>query len=207
MVDYYLARISEFIKEEMTAAQRAGAVAIIAFVVLGWLFSLQQSRYAAKPELIPVMKKAGAKQKQTKLLVHVAGEVKSPGLYELPEGQRVADAIKIAGGKNEVSDLDALNLAEPLMDGMKITVPAIAVTPGIEDSSKPAANDMQSLVNINNAGENDLDELPGIGPATAKKIIDFRNSNGRFKSIEDLKNVKGIGQKKFEELKGKVTIY
>lgn len=210
MIDYYIARCGEFIKEELTAGQKAGAIILLILIGAGWFFSNQQDNDIIASKLVPVDKEGVKETRQRKLFVHVAGQVSTPGLYELVEGKRVMDAIKLAGGPSPNSDLDAINLAEPLTDGMKITVPdrSQAVEAPTAVAGKNSGNTSErSMVNINTAGESELDSLPGVGPATAKKIMDHRQSAGKFKSIDDLKNVKGIGAKKFEELKDKITIY
>lgn len=210
MIDYYIARCSEFIKEELTAVQKAGAIVLLLLIGAGWFFSNQQSRDIVESKLIPVNNQKTNEERQRKLFVHTAGQVNSPGLYELVEGRRVMDAIKLAGGPAPNADLDAINLAEPVTDGMKITVPdksPAVETPTTVDSGNSGGTSAQSMVNINTANESELDSLPGVGPATAKKIMDHRQSAGRFKTIDGLKNVKGIGAKKFEELKSKITIY
>lgn len=210
MIDYYIARCGEFIKEELTAVQKAGAIVLLLLTGAGWFFSNQQNRGIVESKLVPVNTPETKAERQRKLFVHTAGQVNSPGLYELVEGKRVMDAIKLAGGPAPNADLDAINLAEPLTDGMKITVPdksPAVETPATVDSGNSGGTSAQSTVNINTANESELDSLPGVGPATAKKIMDHRQSAGRFKTIDDLKNVKGIGAKKFEELKDKITIY
>jgi competence protein ComEA len=140
------------------------------------------------------------------IVVHITGEVNKPGVIELEEGKRIIDAIKTAGGATSKANLTQINLAYVLKDGMKIYIPNIEdknieyITTNIGDS------DDKEKININLANEKDLQKLPGIGTSTAKKIIKYREENGEFKNIEDIKNVKGIGESKYEEIKEKIEI-
>lgn len=142
-----------------------------------------------------------------RIYVHVGGAVRSPGLYQLPEGARVDDAVQAAGGVLEDADLDALNLAARVKDGDKVLVPSRDGAGEAPAGGGGAAGGMAGgLVNLNTATLADLETLPGIGPALAQRIIDFRQSNGGFRTVEDLLEVPGIGAKKFEELKDHVTV-
>lgn len=155
------------------------------------------------------------------VVVHVDGAVEKPGLYKLPPNSRVNDAIEQAIALPD-ADLSALNLAQLLEDGRKLVVPRKNVQAAVEPNagitqptmnsgalqSKAAAPAPQQngLVNINTAGAAELDTLPGIGPAIAERIIQHRQANGPFATIEDLKNVPGIGDKKFADLQHKITV-
>lgn len=141
------------------------------------------------------------------LVVHVDGAVAAPGVYELPPGSRANDAVLAAGGVVEGADTSLLNLAAPLADGEKVHVPLAGeavVTPstGERAASEPAAGP----VNLNTAGVEELDALPGVGEATARAIIEDRERNGPFSSPEDLMRVSGIGEKKFEKLEAMVCV-
>lgn len=138
------------------------------------------------------------------ICVDIGGAVRSPMLAELPEGSRVEDAIKAAGGLTEDADIENINRAEFLNDGDKIFIPKSEVDEEGNPVSDPGTEG--SKVNINTADSAQLQTLNGVGPVTAQKIIDYRSSNGRFASIEDIKNVSGIGDKTFEELKDDITI-
>lgn len=140
------------------------------------------------------------------IFVDIGGAVDSPMLAELPDGSRVEDAIVAAGGLTEDADLTGINRAEFLTDGEKIYIPAFEqsseVNTGNTDTgSTQSASVTTGKVNINTADSEALQTLNGIGPATAQKIIDYRASNGRFKTIEDIKNVSGIGEKTYDKLK------
>lgn len=143
------------------------------------------------------------------ITVHIMGEVKYPGVVVLKNNARIIDAIEAAGGETEDADLNRLNLACILNDGDKIYVPNknekdfefnMAT---LEGETK---KDKQAITNINTATAEELTKLPGIGEATANKIIEYRKQNGKFKAIEELKNVPGIGDSKFENLKDKIKI-
>lgn len=138
--------------------------------------------------------------------VYVCGEVKKPGLVTLTEGQRVADAVNAAGGVIETADIDRINMAAFLEDGMQVRVPERVG--GFSDGVQSAVSgkNAEGKINLNTAGEKELQELPGIGPAMSARIIEYRETNGAFQSIEDVKKVRGIGNAKFEKMKDKVTI-
>jgi competence protein ComEA len=173
----------------------------------------------ARPKTTSVsLESPTAKPDATKLIyVHVGGAVRRPGLYRVPIGARVDDAVRLAGGASEVAELDALNLAAKVKDGDKVLVPQRGApgpnhgAPGAPATGGAAAGGGTSaggapVVNLNSATVADLETLPGIGPALAQKIISYRDEKGGFRRIEDLLEVPGIGPKKFEELKTHVTV-
>ncbi|MGB9976132.1 MAG: helix-hairpin-helix domain-containing protein [Thermovenabulum sp.] len=128
------------------------------------------------------------------IYVYVTGAVKNPGVYKLRDGDRVKDLVEIAGGLGENADLLSVNLAKKLTDEEKIHIPYVN-----ESDSGNSVKD--GRININTADETELDKLPGIGPSLAKRIIDYRNTHGPFKKIDEIKNVAGIGDKKFQDIK------
>ncbi len=151
------------------------------------------------------------------IAVHITGEVKKQGIIYLEKGSRVADAIKKAGGETKDADLSQINLAYILQDGQKIYVPNkndkisqyITEKSGnndTEENTTSNSNKEDKKVNINTANQSELDQLPGIGPSIAQKIIEYREENGNFKNIQELQNVKGIGNAKYEEIKDNVTV-
>lgn len=150
-----------------------------------------------------------------KIKIHIIGEVKMPGIYELESGSRIQDAIIAAGGETENAELDEVNLAYEIEDGQKICIPSIfeEVNAYIyNDSGKNVIIDNENelnsnaKVNINKASSEELQQINGVGPSLAEKIILYREQHGKFKSIEELKNVSGIGDKKYEVLEEYVTI-
>ncbi len=146
--------------------------------------------------------------------VHIIGAVPRPGLYEFAEGARVQDAIDAAGGILTEANVDAINLAALLEDGQQLDIPytdgiaATEVTTVDLPSSTvvPTSASDADLVNINTATLEELDTLPGIGPTTAQKIIDYRTVNGPFATIEDIMSVSGIGVSTFENIKASITV-
>ncbi|MDQ4144282.1 MAG: helix-hairpin-helix domain-containing protein [Actinomycetota bacterium] len=146
------------------------------------------------------------------ILVHVAGAVNRPGLYEMPAGARIADAIDLARGPKPSADLGALNLAEPLSDGQKIDVPrrgedletVAPTTPGTAPT--PGAAPTAATVDLNTADQATLETIPGVGPVTAQAIITYRTEVGAFESIDQLLEVSGIGPATLESIRPYVTI-
>ena len=142
------------------------------------------------------------------LVVDVCGAVARPGVYHLPDGARVCDLITAAGGAAPGAEMAGVNLAAKLADGQQVVVPKkgqAAVAGGAGSASSGAAGSA-APVNLNTASLEQLDALPGVGPSTAQKIIDYRTANGSFHSVDDLKNVSGIGDAKFQALKDLVTV-
>ena len=137
-----------------------------------------------------------------------AGAVARPGLYELRDGDRAIDAIAAAGGFAPEADQAQLNLARLLVDGEQIRVPAVGELPVPAPTTTGGGGTgvAGSKVNLNTADEAELDTLPGVGPATARRILEWREQNGRFSSIEDLLSVTGIGDKTFADLEQLVTV-
>jgi competence protein ComEA len=150
------------------------------------------------------------------IVVHVAGEVKNPGVYTLSNSARMIDAVLAAGGATARADLEVINLATPIMDSSQIYVPAKGAAdrpvfarpqPGVNGvQSTQSSPDTNGIVNINRASVTELDALPGVGPSTAQAIVDYRTTNGPFGSPEDLLNVKGIGPAKFDAMRKLVGV-
>ncbi len=137
------------------------------------------------------------------LYVHVFGAVTQPGLYRLAEGARVVDVVAAAGGLAAEADSAAINLARPLTDGEQLYVPAVGEAPP-DAGGQGAAGDTR--INLNTADAGELDTLPRIGPAMAERILQWREDNGRFTSVEDLLAVPGIGEKMLAGLRDLVTV-
>ncbi|QTL97940.1 hypothetical protein GM661_08090 [Iocasia frigidifontis] len=146
-----------------------------------------------------------------RIIIHIAGEVKQSGVYELPGDARVIDAVMAAGGETSYADLDSMNLASPVFDGEKIYVPSIIETK-LSDESYASGNKLSSTgassnkININKASSKELEELPGIGPSKASSIIDYRDEIGRFSDLEQLTAVSGIGEKTLQKIKNKISV-
>ncbi|GIV05508.1 MAG: hypothetical protein KatS3mg016_1083 [Fimbriimonadales bacterium] len=155
----------------------------------------------------------------TTLAVHVAGAVKQPGVYHLSPNSRVEDAIRQAGGATANADLDVLNLAETLTDGQKIYVPrkgeappptVVANAPHSTTQANLRSAKSTSAVrfplDLNTATAEQLEAIPGIGPVLAQRIVDYRRTNGRFQSVDELLEVQGIGQKRLETMRPYVVV-
>ena len=155
-----------------------------------------------------------ATEEETTIFVHVSGAVAVPGLYEVAKGSRLASAVDAAGGFAEEAQIDSVNLARILEDGEKVVVlSATDGNPAGETStaqglaeSIPAVQAGSSLVNINTASAEQLETLPGVGPSTAQRIVADRAANGSYKTIEDLKRVSGIGDKKYEAIASLICV-
>ena len=153
-------------------------------------------------------------QEKIKIKVHITGEITSPGLYELDQGSRINDLILLSGGQSENADLNKVNLAYELSDGEKIYIPSIFdedtayiyndAGENVSEKNQDFSNNTK--IDINKATAEDLQKISGIGPSLAEKITNYRNSNGKFSSIEELKNISGIGDKKFESIKEYITV-
>ena len=157
------------------------------------------SGVTAAPVAAPVRVRAGPTERP-KIVVHVAGAVRRPGLYLLPDGARVNDALERAGGPTRKANLEAVNLAAPLADGQQVlvprTVPAVA-------GGEPAVGGAGQVgpVSLSAATLEQLDSLPGVGPVTAQKILDYRAAHGAFRSVDELDSVPGIGPARIETLR------
>ncbi|MGH8910828.1 MAG: helix-hairpin-helix domain-containing protein [Egibacteraceae bacterium] len=146
---------------------------------------------------------AGLVVESEEVVVHVAGAVSAPGLYRLPGGARVSDALAAAGGPRPGAALDVLNLARPLTDGEQLLVPLEPPPGAALPTAQPAASPAKrpdGKLDLNRATADDLDELPGIGPVLAERIVSHRERTGGFRSVGQLRDVPGIGEKTFQEL-------
>jgi competence protein ComEA len=140
------------------------------------------------------------------VVVHVVGAVRRPGLYHLRTGSRIADAVRRAGGTTRKADLESINLAAPLEDGLQVVVPRKVSAPAPGSALLPGAPaEPAGPVHLNTATLEQLDTLPGVGPVTAQKIVDWRSANGAFRSVDDLDAIPGIGPARIEQLRDLVT--
>lgn len=151
------------------------------------------------------------------VIIHIAGAVKNPGVYQLKSTDRIVGAVKIAGGATEEASLDLINLAALLKDGQKIIVPYKTYSGTGEEINTNAYNFVENVyssssvsnsakININTANANMLQALPGIGPVLSERIIEYRNQNGLFGVIDDIKDVSGIAEKKYEGIKDLICV-
>lgn len=168
---------------------------------LGILFLLTRPPRGQSVKLLPA-------PTAVPLQVYVVGEVSQPGVYMLAPGSRVQDVIQMAGGFTPDANPQALNLAAFLEDGERVFVPKIidSQASGNESLTEKTSTDNPILIDINTADQSELESLPEIGPATAQEIIAYREKNGAFQSIAEIKNVSGIGPKTFEKIKEFITV-
>lgn len=144
-----------------------------------------------------------------KITVYISGQVEEPGIVTLNKGDRLATAVEKVGGATKEADLNKVNMAIKIEDEMHYIIPKIGEDSEVGSSSEPVSTDEKSnssKININKATIAELEELPGVGEATANKIINYRSENGAFKSIEEIKNVNGIGDKKYADMKDLIDI-
>jgi competence protein ComEA len=187
------------------------AVVILGAAVLAWWSRPHAEpvtpQLAATATAAPIGGTAPATTQPAELMVAVSGEVREPGLVRLPPGARVADAIEAAGGLLPGADIDHLNLARKVADGELITV-GIPPPPGepVGPSGGGNGTGAGGPINLNTATLTELETLPGIGPALAQRIIDYRTQHGPFTSVGQLRQVSGIGEARFAELEALVTV-
>lgn len=217
-IKLFFDKILSFWKDDFTPAQKIGAIILFILIFIGVAFSYGKSISKKENKIEPALIKSPKEPQKSRqhtdsfIVVHIAGAVYKPGVYKLKDGDRVIDSIKHAGGALSKADLNTLNLASKLSDGQKVYVPNIGevARQGNGGQSIQAEIGVSSIstdkVNINTATKEDLDKLPGIGPTLAERIFEFRTKNGPFKSIDDLQNIEGIGEKKLNNIKEKATL-
>lgn len=205
---------------EMNKPVKVGIVVVLAMCVCVLCFSL----FGAKPHEVEV-KKADAKElvalpegnqnAGSELYVHVAGCVQKPGMYKLERGSRLAQAVEAAGGFTDSAATESVNLARELQDGEQIVVAdknseslssLSAHNQSAAQSGSSNSGNSTGRVNINTANEQQLQTISGIGPSKAKKIIAYRDSQGPFKSVDDLSKVSGIGEKTLESIRDQICV-
>jgi competence protein ComEA len=185
----------------------AGCLALLLFIGSKLLAKPQTNAGLAPPAAAPTDTAAAA---PTVLVVDVVGAIRRPGLYRLAQGARIADAVSRAGGATPKADLALINLAAPLADGEQIVVPrrgtaALGAPAGPAGSSSAGGVPSGGQVHLSTATLEQLDTLPGIGPVTAQKILDYRQQHGAFTSVDELDAVPGIGPARLEQLKDLVA--
>jgi competence protein ComEA len=199
---------------ELTKEQLYIILGVIVVVLIGCVLGVYNSNMASKqssPETSPhsILIDNKAKIECARCFVHISGAVVREGVYKLNKGDRVVDLLKLSGVASN-ADLDSVNLAELLSDGEKVVIPkksGDAVLKRQAPSSAKLSGKADKMVNINAADEKGFDSLPGIGPVMAKKIVDYRGDKGKFSNIEELKEVPGISEKKFEKLKTLISVF
>jgi competence protein ComEA len=191
---------------------------IIFFVAIYYFFEERKSSSEINVEDIvhTEINEAAAQPPQNQIqepesfIVDVKGQVKMPGVYASSQDERVIDVVQRAGGLTENADESKVNFAEHVQDAMVIYIPAKgeegSIPQGLTGDPSAAGGAKQGKINLNKADENELQNLPSIGPSKAAAIIEYRETNGAFKSVEDLKNISGIGDKTFDKLKDLITV-
>jgi len=174
----------------------------IALLAIGFIYYIfSQTGQGSRVEIIPA-----SESEQNQIIVDISGAVEKPGVYKLASNSRVNEALVVAGGLSLDADREwvskTINLAAPLKDGIKIYIRS---TKDINNDETKNSN--SGLINLNTANINQFDSLPGIGPVTAQKIIDYRDQNGSFATKEDLLKVPGVGQKLFDQIKDSMTVW
>ena len=182
----------------------AYALALLVALVLAGRFAFGRSE--ARPAAAPVVAMRAEPAPVKKLLVHVVGAVREPGLYRLDDGSRVDDALQAAGGPRPRANLELINLAAPVADGQQVIVPVRGGDGAAGGSAGGLPGTPGGPVHLNSATLEQLDTLPGIGPVTAQKILDYRNEHGAFSSVDELDSVPGIGPARLGELKKLVDL-
>jgi competence protein ComEA len=179
-------------------------VALAALTLVGQRLAQAGASRPPEPVAAP-LEPVAEPPRRAVLVVHVVGAVRRPGLYRLREGARIADAVERAGGATRDAELAAVNLAAPLVDGVQILVPRRVTPPTGATVPQGPAELGTGPLSLSWASVDELDELPGIGPITAQKIVDYRTEHGPFASVDDLDAVPGIGPARIEQLRELVT--
>jgi len=183
--------------------QKRGLVILLTLTVgLGGFYFLN-SRPQAEPVVIQEIPTAATESVTTSLIINVAGKVKNPGVYQLPPGSRVVDALEAAGQQLKGVDISDINLARVLVDGEQILIGSNRTVSGKVAAKKIT---IDNPLDINRATIAQLDTLPGIGPVTAQRIIDYRTKAGRINAVDELKKISGLGGVKFEEIKALLRV-
>jgi competence protein ComEA len=180
---------------------------VLVFLAVGGRFLLDPG--AAPRDAVEAAASAGLEVEPApprRLVVHVVGAVRRPGLYELEEGSRVAAAIELAGGVKSKAALELVNLAAPVADGQQIVVPTRLERAELASAHGGIGPPTGGPVRLNSATLDELDSLPGVGPVTAQKILDYREKNGGFRTLDELDAIPGIGPARLEQLREVVQL-
>jgi competence protein ComEA len=195
---------------QLNPKERAGyaLLGVLLLCILGVLGWRSSHRPAQSADVALRMPKDRAALKPEQIWVHVAGAVRKPGVYSLPAGARTLDAVAAAGGESKTADLDAINLAAKVADGQQVRVPEKQPQNGLGRAGAAAKQGKvaSGMISLNSATIAELEQLPGVGPATAQKIVDYRTQHGAFSTIEQLKEVGGIGDKKLGRIRDHLSL-
>ena len=183
--------------------RRAVAAAVLGLAAL--LLAVRELGGGHSPAPPPAVLERAAPAPRPPLVVHVVGAVRKPGLYRLRDGSRVADALARAGGATPKADLALVNLAAPVADGTQVVVPRRVPAASPSAGSNADSASPGGPLHLNTATAEQLDELPGVGPVTAQKIVEWREKNGAFSSVDDLDAIPGIGPARLEQLRDLVA--
>lgn len=198
--------------ENLTTTQKIFLVAlgiIVVIILVVYVFTKENSTTYFEDEVVNELSVNNATKAEIKnnIIIHIAGEVENEGIIELPPNSRIYDAVEAAGGLTAEANLSQINLANMLKDGQKIYIPNEEETEEyIEEVTGKNEYKEVGKIDINTATQTELETLSGIGPSTALKIVNYRKENGEFSNIEDLKNVPGIGEAKFNNIKDSITV-
>lgn len=187
------------------ARKRLLFIALLLIVVMGGSCYAYWQKNSV-PESTRTYEQTDKRDHQDLLTVYISGAVMQPGVLKVNAGTKVIDVINTAGGLAQGAEVGKLNLAQAVKDGMLIQVPTAKQTLQNSSKSDDGSKSIGGKVNINTADKKELDSLPGIGPAIAQRIIEYRQANGPFKELEHIKNVSGISDNKYSKLKEKITI-
>lgn len=185
----------------LPSPSRRRLVAGVVMLAVALVFAVRQLGGGAAPRAAPPLRAAPSAAAASRLVVDVTGAVRHPGVYRLGEESRIVDAVARAGGATAGADLSRVNLAAPLADGEQVVVPTRG---GPSSSASLGAASPSSPLDLNTATAEQLDALPGIGPATAAKIVAYRQAHGPFRSADELDGVPGLGPARVARLKGLV---
>lgn len=213
----WFARLREWAEAHLT--WKTLGIAIIAVAVLAFCGGNAYQDWRAQGEGLTLVKEESAApetadtddtaststETPTEVVVHVTGAVNAPGVFTLPADARVDDAVRAAGATAN-ADLSQLNLAQKLNDGQKIVVPKTGETAASTSGEGTGEPESGALINLNTASQAELETLPSIGEVRAQAIIDYRETNGGFKSVEELKEVSGIGEKIYADVAPHITV-
>ena len=204
--------------------QKIIVIAIASLIIIGGIYQIKKQNTNEEEIIINYenmiveatneIKNNTVEIEKTYIKIHITGQVKNSGIFELEYGSRISDAIEKAGGLTEFANLEDVNLAYTLEDGQKLYIPSseekeveyITENNGENIVQETNVSSSNKVINVNKADSSQLETIPGIGPSMAEKIVNYREENGNFQTVEDLKNVSGIGEKKFESMREYVCV-